>query len=163
MSETVLKDIGLYKNKIILSLLKSKDFCNAMFVDEEITDEKIDNLVYTQVFPYLYVDETQKEVLPYVCCEIKIPHIPNESVKHMQVIFWIYSHKSCMKYSLKDYVGTRVDILSDIIERQLHDSKDFGIGKIELKSIGNVFPNYKYYGRELIFDVSDFKTKGVRC
>lgn len=159
MSKTVLKDIGLYKNKILSTLINSEDFCNAMLIGKEYSEDNADALIYTQLFPYMYIDETQTEVLPYTCFDIKIPYIPNGSIKKIQIIFWACSHKQCMQYHMKDYIGTRVDILSDAIERALHDSKEFGIGKINLTSVGYVFPNTKYCTRELVFDVSDFRVK----
>lgn len=159
MNKTVLKDIGLYKNKILSTILSSEDFCRAMLIDKEYTEENVDDLIYTQIFPYMYIDETQTEVLPYACFEVKIPYIPNGSIKKMQIVFWVCAHKKCMQYHTKDYIGTRIDILSDAVERALHDSKEFGIGKLNLTSVGYVFPNSNYCVRELVFDVSDFKVK----
>ncbi len=77
----------------------------------------------------------------------------------MQIVFWVCAHKKCMQYHTKDYIGTRIDILSDAVERALHDSKEFGIGKLNLTSVGYVFPNSNYCVRELVFDVSDFRVK----
>ena len=159
MSKTMLKDIGLYKNRLISSLLKNSDICDAIVMKDFYNETDIDNLTYTQVFPYLYVDDTQKEVLPYMCIEVNIPRIPTNTIKDMQVIMWVYSHKECMRYSKKGYLGTRVDILSDMITQELMDSDKFGIGKLTLQSVRYIFPNNKYYGRELIFNTSDFKIK----
>lgn len=119
----------------------------------------VENLVYTQVFPYLYVDETQTEVLPYICLEVDIPRIPTHTIKNMKITVWAYCHKDCMKYSLPEYLGTRVDILADIIERLLSDSDDFGIGHLHLESVTYIFPQNKYYGKQMIFTIPDFKMK----
>lgn len=159
MNKTMLKDIGLYKNRLISSLLKNSDICDAIVMKDSYNETDIDNLTYTQVFPYLYVDDTQKEVLPYMCIEVNIPRIPTNTIKDVQVIMWVYSHKECMRYSKKGYLGTRVDILSDMITKELMDSDKFGIGKLTLQSVRYIFPNNKYYGRELIFNTSDFKIK----
>lgn len=159
MNKTVLKDIGLYKNKILSSILNSEEFCKAMLIKKDYTEENVDDLIYTQVFPYLYIDGTQDVVLPYTCFDIRIPRIPNGTIKNMQIVFWIYSHKNCMRYHTDDFSGTRVDILSDMVERILHDNKDFGIGKLNLSYTGYITSGSNYYGRELIFDVSDFKVK----
>ena len=56
MNKTVLKDIGLYKNKILSTILSSEDFCRAMLIDKEYTEENVDDLIYTQIFPYLFID-----------------------------------------------------------------------------------------------------------
>lgn len=119
----------------------------------------VENLVYTQVFPYLYVDETQIEVLPYICLEVDIPRIPTHTIKDMKITVWAYCHKECMRYSLPEYLGTRVDILADIIERLLSDSDDFGIGHLHLESVTYIFPQNKYYGKQMVFTIPDFKVK----
>lgn len=75
----------------------------------------------------------------------------------MKVIIWAYCHKTIMEYRRKGFNGTRIDILADMIERQLRDSNKFGIGKLKLESSTYFFPNREYYGRQLIFFMPDFK------
>ena len=62
-----------------------------------------------------------------------------------------------MKYSKKGYIGTKSDILADMIERQLRDSDKFGIGKLQLQSVTHFFPSKDYYGRQMIFYTPDFR------
>lgn len=130
-----------------------------MLMKKKYTEEDVDNLVYSQVFPYLYVDDTQTMVLPYVCFEVTIPRIPTGTIKDMQIIVWTYCHKDCMRCSQKGYLGTRADILADIIERHIHDAYNMGIGHPSLQSVRQFSPQNKYYGREFIFTVPDFKVK----
>lgn len=159
MSETTLRDIGLYKNRFVNLLLNSPDFCETIIQSKNYTEDDVDNLVYSQIFPYLYVDDTQTDVLPYVCFEVNIPRIPTNTIKNAQLIVWVYCHKKCMKYSKKGFLGTRADILADIVERQLHESTKFGIKAPSLQSVRYFFPQKEYYGHELIFNISDFKVK----
>ena len=155
---SVLKDSGSYKNKVISAILISKDVCDLMMYGRaNYTEDDVDNLIYTQIFPYLYTDETQKETLPYICVEVDLPRVPTRTIKDMKLIIWAYSHKDIMKYSKKGFSGTRVDILADMIERQLRDSDKFGIGKLELQSCSYFFPQSKYYGKQLIYNMPDFK------
>lgn len=159
MSEgSVLKDIGSYKNKLLSAFIASKDICDLMmFGIDSYTEEDIENLIYTQIYPYLYTDDTQDDVLPYLCIEIDVPRIPTRTIKDMKLIVWAYAHKKCMKYSKKGYIGTRVDILADMVERQLRDSDKFGIGKLQLESVTYFFPSKIHYGKQLIFTIPDFK------
>ena len=56
-----LKDIGKYKNKLLSIIVKSKDICEAILgvnYNEENVDEQ---LIYSNIFPYLYIDDTQTE------------------------------------------------------------------------------------------------------
>lgn len=128
-----------------------------MFNKKSYTEDDVESLIYSQIFPYLYTDETQTEVLPYLCIEVDIPRIPTNTVKDMKLIVWAYCHKEGMRYSKKGYIGTKVDILADMIERQLRESDKFGIGKLQLQSVSYFFPSNKYYGKQLIYNMPDFK------
>lgn len=155
---SLLKDMGLYKNNLLSALVSSKDICDLMMYGREnYTEDDVENLVYTQIFPYLYTNETQDETLPYLCVEVDLPRTPTRTIKDMKLIVWAYAHKSIMKYSKKGYSGTRVDILADMVERQLRNSDKFGIGKLELQTCTYFFPQSKYYGKQLIYNMPDFK------
>lgn len=174
--ETVIKDIGSYKNSFLSSVLNSVDIKDIMLVGEEYSDDMwygVDDndygIVYRQIFPYLYIDETQTKVNTYICFETEIPRISSATIKDVKLIVWCLCHKKCMKYSKKGYSGTRADILADAVERTLHqtevDSQDkgkskFGIGKLHLDSVTYITSqNKEYYGRQLVFTVPEFKTK----
>ena len=152
---SILRDIGLYKNNIIIAFQNSKDICDLLFNDNSYAQSDVKNLPYKKIFPYLYVDETQTETSSFIQVEIDIPRIPTNTIKDMKVIIWAYCHKNIIQY--KGYNGTRVDILSDMIEQTLRDSNKFGIGKLKLESASYFFPNKVYYGRQLIYSMPDFK------
>lgn len=164
----VLKDIGLIKNRLLTYLLNSDDVMEILLgkdhTQEQVwgAEENDDDLgiVYKQVFPYLYIDETQTEVLSYLCFEVDIPLVPTGTIKDMKIIIWAYCHKGCMRYSKKDYLGTKADILADAVERSLGNSQKLGIGKPHLDSVTYLnSTNKMYYGRQLVFTVPDFKVK----
>ena len=114
---SVLIDVGLYKDKIMSHLLESDDLCKVLLRKDQYTDDEVDDLIYNQVFPYLYIDDTQTEVKSFVCFEIDVRVDGN--IKTMTLTSYIYAHKECMKNNLEGYSGTTVDILSDIFERQI--------------------------------------------
>ena len=157
---TVLKDIGSCKQKLLTAFVNNDEICELLFNKKPYTEDDVENLVYTQIFPYLYTDETQTETLAYLCFEIDIPKCSSGTIKDLKIVIWAYCHKDTMRYSKKGYYGTKVDILADMVEKLIRDSYDFGIGKPELISVTNFFPNNKYYGRQLIYNVPEFKIKG---
>lgn len=159
--QSLLHDIGLYKNRLINVFLNNSDICQLLLDEDNITSDSVDNLVYSQVFPYLFVDNTQTQKLTYLCIEIDVPKVPTRTIKDLKLTIWAYCHKDCMKYSQKGFLGTRVDILSDMIERTLQDSNLFGIGKLHLDYVTRMFPQSSYYGREMVFSIPDFKYKEV--
>ena len=65
------------------------------------------------------------------------------------------------KQHIKTYMGNRADVLTDIIERLLWDSNDLGIGNPSLSDIGYIIPQSKYFGRQIKYNISNFKTKEV--
>ena len=162
IESSVLKDIGYCKQLLYSSFINDTDICELLFNKQSYTDDDIENLFYSQIFPYLYVDETQDNTLTYLCYELDIPPSNEKSssaIKNMKIIVLAYCHKDIMQYSKQGYYGTRVDILADMVERKLRNSYDFGIGKPELVSVTNYFPNNKYYGRKLIYNIPFFKVK----
>lgn len=158
--DTVLNDIGLYKNRLITALLNSAEITSLLLGKDTPTDDEVDNLIYTQVFPYLYTDDRQAQVLSYLCFEVDVPRIPTSAIKEMKLIIWTYSHKDGIRYSKKGYLGTTNDILADMVERELRESDRFGIGKLRLDSATYFFPGDKYYGRQMVFTIPDFRLKG---
>lgn len=154
---SVLKDIGSYKNSLLSAFINSSEICELLFDKKPHTEEDVENLIYTQVFPYLYIDETQTEVLTYLCFEVDVPRIPTGTIKDVKLIIWAYCHKDAMKYSKKGYSGTKADILADMVESCLRESDKFGIGKLQLLSCTHFSPNNKYYGKQLIYNMPDFK------
>lgn len=182
MNDTVLRDIGLYKEKILSSLLDSDDIKDILLIEENYTDElwygKEDDdsdygIQYKQIFPFLYIDETQTKVKSYLCFDIDTPSFNSRSTKEIKIIIWCICHKDNMKFSKTGYSGTRADILADAVERALRNSETiindgkitarFGIGDLHLDSVTQLSSQNKvYYGRQLIFTTPDFMIKKSR-
>lgn len=119
-------------------------------------------LTFLYIKCYLYMDETQTEVMSYICVETTIPRVPTGTIKNVKLTIWAISHKECMKFHYPGYAGDRVDILSDMIDRIISSEdncRTFGIGKPELTGIEYLFPQNKYYGRQMIYNIPDFKVK----
>lgn len=151
-------------------LLIGKEYSDELWYGNE-DDPDDTGIVYKQIFPYLYIDETQTEVKAYICYEVDIPDVQSKTIKGMKITIWCICHKSCMKCSKRDYLGTRADKLADAVERALRnyefqqESKGkaaYGIGKLQLKSVLNFSSvNKEFYGRQLIFSVPEFKIRGA--
>lgn len=156
MADTMLRDLGSYKNKIIAALLQNPDVMECL-LGKNYTETQVDEIVYKQVFPYLYVDETQTDTKTYIGVELD-PTAPTGTIKDSKLIIWGYCHKSIMKYSKKGYTGTRADILADMIDRILREM-DLGIGKPQILSAKYFMPHSNYYGRVLLYNIPDFKIK----
>lgn len=159
MEKSILKDIGLYKDKLVSVFLGSPDICRTL-LGESYTDSDVSNLMYKQIFPLLCLNENETAVLPFILFDVDVKEIPTSTVKHMAIIIEPCCHQDCMKYSQDGYSGTRVDILADMIERELRRSDSFGIGCLHLDSVTHKSYHGTYYGRQMVFSVPDFKLKG---
>ena len=139
MEETsLLKDIGVCKEKLSFSFLDSPEICELMIGKKNYSEEEVHNLIYKQIFPYLYIDDTQTEVMTYICLEVDIPRIPTHTIKNVQVIIWICSHKEDMKYSKYGYLGNTVqEILDGINYRTEEIVKENAAIEDSIKSIEN--------------------------
>lgn len=153
-----LKDIGTYKTKLMSTIITSDDICELMLGKGYNQDTVDDDLIYSSVFPYLYANDTQVETKSFICMEVDVPRIANFSIKDMKIIIWCYCHKDkdYMRYSKKGYLGTRADILTDMLDRKLQSSRDFGIGRLQLDSVSFIPMGNKYYGKQLIYSCSEF-------
>ena len=164
--KSALKDFGLYKNRLIEAFLSSPDILKLLLGDSYGEDAEMsdlrDLLVYQHIFPYLYIPEVQSEKKSYICIDCRASF--SGSMKNNVLTIWAFcsKDKDFMRYSYPGYVGTRSDILADMIDRQLYDSYKFGVGELEFKDAGIITPQDLYYGRSLVYTVPDFKTKEVK-
>lgn len=167
MEHAVLKDSGVYKDKL-LSIFLNSDNIKDILTGDAYTDEMwygtADDdcgIIYKQIFPCLYADETQTAVKTFIGFEVDFPEIPTSTIKNVSLTIWAYCHKDILRYSREGFSGTRADILADMIERELRNSDKPGIGSMQLKSTQRIFLNNTYYGKEIIYFIPDFKFKPV--
>lgn len=153
-----LKDVGIYKSRLVSFILLSDDICELLLGKDYNKETVDDDLIYKYVFPYLYVNDTQVETKSYICMEVDVPRVANFSFKDMKIIIWCYCHKDkdYMRYSKKGFLGTRADILTDMLDRKLQSSREFGIGRLQLNSATYLTIGDKYYGKQLIYSCSEF-------
>ena len=151
-----LKDIGTYKDRIISNIVTSDDICSTILGDKYTGGDASSLLVYKNVFPYLYIDDTQTNQESYICVEVDVPRTMDFTYKDMRIIVWCYCHKGIMKYKYNGYRGTRSDILSDMVDRLLNSSNDFGLGRLKLQSCTYFSPSKEFYGRQLIYSCPEF-------
>ena len=150
-----LRELGLYKHTVFTKIRNSDDI-KEILLGKNYNVEIVDDLLDEHIFPYLYVPDVQSEAKTYICVDVIVPKVPNPSIKNLKIIIWVFAHKSLMRYSKKGYIGTRTDILSDVLDRLLDTSREFGIGRLKLEDVGIFNSEKLYYGRVLTYSASDF-------
>jgi len=152
-----LQELGAYKQTFLSKLRTSSEVKEILLgndYDEEIVDEILDK----HIFPFLYIPDTQTEEKTYVCVDVVVPQTLNFSIKNLKIIIYVFCHKYLMKYKKAGQIGTRTDILSNIIDEKLNGSREFGIGRLALQSVELFMSEKTYYGRILTYSASDFNT-----
>lgn len=151
-----LKDIRKYKNEVFKKITQNEDIAVLILGSNYDKKKDLDNLLmYNNVFPYLYVDDTQTSQTSYVCVEVDVPRTMYYTYKDMKIIIWCYCHKGIMKIS-DDSVNTKSDLLAEKVDNLLNSSSDFGLGGLRLQSNTYFIPGKEYYGRQLIYSCPEF-------
>ena len=153
-----LYELGKYKNTVISVICGNDDICKAIFGDSYNVSDIDDELFGEQVLPYLFVPGAQEDAKVYVCVETAIPRTIGFELKDVKLIVQVVCHKDLIKYRKKGYSGNRTDILSDMVNRQLNSSRDFGIGRLKLESV-DIINTDKFYGRSMIYKCPDFNVR----
>jgi hypothetical protein len=96
-----------------------------------------------------------------------VPYVENDSIKDIGLIINVFCHSSLLDCSTSEKAkfykfglyGNRIDMLSDVIDRNLNGLRGIGLGKLRLvprNPIKIYQPSNKYYGKSLEYVVSDF-------
>lgn len=141
-----------YKNELMKTLL-----CNENIV-RLVTDSKkapVPNydLAYSQIYPFEFVPETVDDAKTFICFDVDIADVQDKTFYLPVVYVWIFTHKSKMRLSEG---GVRTDQLAVEINKELVGSRYFGLGELELYSVGRFSPIADYQGRVLTYSAKDF-------
>ncbi|MGX8701364.1 hypothetical protein [Caproiciproducens sp.] len=160
-----------YKMQIMSDIANDQDIIDILLPNPdsnlEISDQLLgywDRKVTPNVWhegiivPYLYYEQTIQEKRTYVCIDA-IPKdiVASNAIQDMYLYINIFTHKSLMKCEKQGFLGTRMDILSQLISNLVTSSNQYGIGKCSMQNMNSYNPDYDYSGYTMQFFVSDFK------
>lgn len=141
-----------WKNKA-LSMILGEDEILSLF---EKSDEQLENIVYSNIFPYGYIPETQEQADLYMTLEVSIPKIVFRHIwEYPQLKIKLICHQSRMKLKKAGVSATRIDYLSQLIDKLLNGSSDWGYGNLILVSNVEYNLSATYKVREMIFQGQD--------
>lgn len=153
--------ITRYKNKLVTSIITSPELVELLdssYVDDGEFVEESGDLIYTQVFPYYYIPETQNETKSYVIMKVNGLGIKNKIYNKAEVIICVISHQDIMQVK----GGTRIDKMGEIVEELFNGRDDFGFGEMELKYNIEDEINTTHRCRILKFMVEDFNADACK-
>lgn len=158
MTDVGFIDLSSYKHNLL------RDICNCESIVEFIDSQnpsvdKEDNfsLIYQNVFPYLRIPSTQTKADAYVLLGVSKVNVNrhNHAYHDIEIVIWCLAHQERMQVKGKN--GTRIDLLSNEVERLLEGTTKYGFNRLELISSKEIVLDPIYLYRDLIFRTNDLK------
>lgn len=124
------QEIVRYKQQLT-SLIINNEAIVKLINEPEITNPE--DLIYHNIYDFVRVPETIDEEKTYICIKVDVPQVYRSSFLFKQLIISIYiiSHQ---KQMITEYGGTRIDLISALLDKMLNGRKDIGKKKLELIS-----------------------------
>lgn len=135
-----------------------KELCCNETIVKLITDKKDSDvpnhtLAYSQIYPYEFVPETVDNGQTIICFDVDVAEVINKTFYMPVVYVWIFTHKSKMRLPTG---GIRTDKIAAEIDKVLNGSRYYGLGELNLKSVGRFSPITDYQGRVMTYCAKDF-------
>lgn len=141
-----------YKNELMKTLCCNENVVRLVTDSAKAPVPNYD-LAYQQIYPYEFVPETVDDGKTFICFDVDIADVQDKTFYLPVVYVWVFTHKSKMRLSEG---GIRTDKLAVEINKELNGSRYFGLGELELYSVGRFSPIADYQGRVLTYSAKDF-------
>lgn len=148
----VLQELFDYKN-LLMKELCGNEAIVCLTTGNDMATVPNHGLPYTQIYPYEFVPETVDDAKTFICFDVDIVSVPNETFYVPVLYVWIFTHKSLMR--MKEG-GLLLDNISIEIDRMLSGSRFYGMGKLKLDSVNRFVPIQDYQGRVLTYYARDW-------
>lgn len=146
-----------YKNELMKTLCSNEKIVRLLTDSKDAAVPNL-NLRYTQIFPFEFVPDTVDDATTFICFDVDIPEVANKTYYLPALYIWVFTHKSKLRLSEG---GVRTDRLAVEINRDLNGSRLFGLGELNLHSVGRFSPIADYQGRVLAYEATDFNRVGI--
>lgn len=147
-----------YKNQLMKDLCCNKQIV-ALVTDNPDSSVPNHTLAYSQIFPYEFIPETVDNGQTFICFDVDIADVQNKTLYTPVIYIWVFTHKS--KMHLKND-GIRVDKICSEIDKMLNGSRYYGLGELNLSSVGRFSPIIDYQGRVMTYYTKDFNRNGSK-
>ena len=150
-------DFTSYKETILYKIIESENIVQALsnnktnFLDEKIVIDPT-SLIYNNIFPYRLSSKTFTEPKSLITMRFANFKPIGNKFRDGNVYFYIICHNSLIR---TDY-GLRYDFIFKEIDDLFANSRDIGIGKLELFDVSDLDIDENYMGSVCAFHVTDF-------
>jgi hypothetical protein len=151
-----------YREKIMEKVLKDDLLLRALGNSsiEALTQDApdIDDLRYTQVFPYRRNDsQIESEVKNYLMFELAASGTDNTGFySEISLTFYVMVHQTMDRIDKQGQIVLRADYLIYRLEELFKESRGFGIGKLNFKTVRPLITPANFYGLASIYTTTDF-------
>lgn len=156
------REIAEFKNILIQKIINNDDA--RQLLDPHGEYEYGDQLLYTHVFPYGRVPDTEEEVGTYITVKVHVPSIGGRSdlIRNVRIEIRIYAHHDMMRVPGKS--ADRIDELSAVVDEMINETMAFGVGPLRLETNTEHVLDSKHSYREMFFRTDDINSRreGVR-
>lgn len=141
-----------YKNQLMRELCHNKKIVN-LITDKENERMPVHTLTYRQIFPYEFIPETVNDGQTFICFDVDVADVVSKTFYVPVLYVWVFTHKSKLRLPVG---GVRTDELASEINIMLNGSRYYGLGELNLVSVGRFSPINDYLGRVLTYNTIDF-------
>jgi len=141
-----------YKNELMKTLCCNEEIVR-LVTDSSSAPAPNYDLAYKQIYPYEFIPETVDDGKTFICFDVDIADVVDKTFYLPALYVWAFTHKSKMRLNEG---GIRMDQLAVEINKELIGSRYFGLGELELHSVGRFSPIADYQGRVLTYSARDF-------
>ena len=154
-----LEDFYDYKNKFMEHILTNEKIVSLLSEKDEdgndiYTLENSRELMYKQVFPFLYVPETIHDGCTYVCCDVDVQEAPDKTFYEAVIYVWVFAHRSRLR--LPNGEGVRTDKICSEIAKTINGSREYGLGELDFYMTKRFAPVSDYDGKQMFFYATEF-------
>ena len=141
-----------YKNELMKTLCCNENIVR-LVTDSSIAPVPNYDLAYSQIYPYEYVPDTVDDARTFICFDVDIAEVLDKTFYFPVVYLWVFTHKSKMRLPTG---GIRTDMLCAEIDEELNGNRCFGLGELELQTVGRFMPIVDYQGRVMAYTARDW-------
>lgn len=169
--------VGAYKEKLLDELKLDPDFQVALLGHTLNTSSaKEKDFVLREafedcVFDHAFVPNTETEEQIFVCMEVTCPYADAVTWKDLYIYVYVFTPKKLVKWNTcsemktktyleeRGYIGNKIDMVVDIIDRKINGYSGLALGSIRLapRDGMQIFSYVDgHYGKQLTYTATDF-------
>lgn len=153
-----LNEFFAYKNQLMKDLCHNRNIIKLLTEKQDVSVPN-HTIAYSQIFPFEFIPETVNDGQTFVCFDVDVADVINKTFYMPVIYIWVFTHKSKLRLPGG---GVRTDKICEEIDKVLNGNRYYGLGTLDLKSVGRFSPILDYQGRVMTYTAVDFNRSGSK-